>query len=629
MQTAKAFQSPTLRRARFLSTITLLPFALLDVAHALEPFPLAETVQLARANLTNAAFTPTRLAKEDYLKTVAGIVNYFHHFQTSDGRIIDPFLRREVQYSTPCYAWAAAALAVSGEQTNLLDSAALALDAALQELADDKTADNHGDFFTFPSVLAYEHLRDHVPKERRERWEKLFRAMDPRRCYQDLPNKPRDPVHNWNIVAVAGEFLRHQNGFTDLSYVETSLGEQMHWFTANGQYRDPNVPMAYDHFPRHFLAAMLARGYDEKFRPELAELLDRAAWTSLLIQSPRGELPTGGRSAQHQWNEAEQCVSYEVWAARKHRAGDEVAAKAFKRAAHLALQSIQHWVRPSGELWIVKNRFDPAVRHGFEGYSSHSQYNLLAASMMATAWKLADDSIAEGACPADVGGFVVELPEFHKVFANCGGLYLELDTAADPHYNSTGLIRVHKSGVDSLVGPSDSAPAEPSPLAVGIAWQDGKSWQSLAGAKPDQIKTKVTVEQTTVKRVRFRVYYELARAQIGSVEESYDLSPELVRVTAETRGGTPQIKVRFPAIAFDGQNTSRIAVTNSTVTVTFGGSRQNFSVKSPSGVQWQLPGERVACRNGFLEAIEGVCKGRRVAYTLQPESQRRGPTPSN
>ena len=67
--------------------------------------------------------------------------------------------------------------------------------------------------------------------------------------------------------------------------------------------------MAYDHFPRHFLAAMLERGYKGKFQSELTELLERATWTSLLMQSPLGELPTGGRSAQHQWNEAMQCVT--------------------------------------------------------------------------------------------------------------------------------------------------------------------------------------------------------------------------------------------------------------------------------------------------------------------------------
>jgi hypothetical protein len=31
---------------------------------------------------------------------------------------------------------------------------------------------------------------------------------------------------------------------------------------------------------------------------------------------------------------------------------------------------------------------------GFEAYSFHSQYNLLAASMLATAWNVADESIS-------------------------------------------------------------------------------------------------------------------------------------------------------------------------------------------------------------------------------------------
>ncbi len=35
----------------------------------------------------------------------------------------------------------------------------------------------------------------------------------------------------------------------------------MKHFTANGQYMDPDVPMAYDQFPRCFLAAIIERGY--------------------------------------------------------------------------------------------------------------------------------------------------------------------------------------------------------------------------------------------------------------------------------------------------------------------------------------------------------------------------------
>ncbi|MHB8524320.1 MAG: hypothetical protein ACYDH9_26670, partial [Limisphaerales bacterium] len=389
---------------------------------------------------------------------------------------------------------------------------------------------------------------------------------------------------------------------------------------AEGMYRDPNVPMAYDQFPRHFLAAMLARGYHGAHRGQLDALLERAAWTSLLIQSPAGELPIGGRSAQHQWNEAMQCVTFEIWAAREESAGDSIAAKAFKRAAHLALQSVQRWRRPSGELWIVKNHFDPAVRHGFEGYSFHSQYNLLAASMLATAWLFADDRVAEGACPADAGGFVVQLPEFHKVIANAGGLYAEVDTAADPDYNSTGLLRVHRSGVDPLVGPSDGAAIKVTPMAIGIAWREGSRWMPLAAiGQPHPAVVTVTPEAATPKQVRFRIRYEINRENVRAVIEHYELTPARLRVTAEIDGSADKIQIRFPALAFDGERAAKLSTAGDSATVELAGSRQVFRVESPSGVKLRRTGEWISMRNGFLDPIAGEAAGKSVTFTLTPE----------
>lgn len=583
------------------------------------PFPFVDTVARLRSSLASMSITPTQLSKDDYLSVINGIVTYFRHFQGLDGRIIDPFVHREVQYSTPCYAWAATALVVSGKRPDLLDSAAKALECSLQQLAAAQPADRHGDFFIFPAMLAYKHLLDRVPPEHRQRWEQLLNAIDPYRAYRDVLTGNRKVVHNWNAVAIAGEFLRHQAGFTDLAFIERHLDGQLAHFTAEGLYRDPNVPMAYDHFPRHFLVAMLEQGYGGKHKAILSELLERAAWTSLLIQSPCGELPTGGRSAQHQWNEAMQCVTYEIFAQRKWREGDEVAAKAFKRAARLALQSVKRWVRPSGELWIVKNRFDPALRHGFEGYSFHSQYNLLAASMLATAWLFADEQIPEGACPADVGGFIVHLPDFHKVIANTGGLYVEIDTAADPNYNSTGLLRVHKKGINPLVGPSDGAAIKDEPLAIGIAWREDDRWQALAGLGREQIvRVSVTVQEATPKRVAFTVRYEVNRPQVHAVVEVYELTSEQVRVTAEVDGGVDSLLVRFPALAFDGQQASRISVIGNTATVQLDGSQQTFQVNEPSSVTLKRAGRWVYCRNGYLEPIEGEVKDKRVTYTLTP-----------
>ncbi|MCS7186291.1 MAG: hypothetical protein RMK89_04985 [Armatimonadota bacterium] len=593
----------------------------LSVQVALPPYPFAQTVSSLKVRLEETRIAPTNLSRNDYLSVINGIVSYFRRFQTLDGRIVDPFVHREVQYSTPCYAWAATALFISGRRPDLLESAAAALECSLEQLAEGKPADRHGDFFTFPAMLAYEHLRKFVPTERRQRWEQLLRAVDPYRAYRDLLTETRRSVHNWNVVAIAGEFLRYQAGFTDLTFVERYLEVQLQHFTPEGLYRDPNVPMAYDHFPRHFLAVMLERGYKGRHEKVLNELLERAAWTSLLIQSPLGELPTGGRSAQHQWNEAMQCVTYEIWAKRKWREGDKIVAKAFKRAAHLALQSVKRWVRPSGELWIVKNRFDPALRHGFEGYSFHSQYNLLAASMLATAWLFADERIPEGACPADVGGFVVHLPDFHKVIANAGGLYVEIDTAADPNYNSTGLLRVHKAGVEPLVGPSDGAAIKDEPLAVGIAWLEGDRWQPLAGLGRKQIaNVSVSVHETKPQKVKFTVRYEINRPKMRAVFETYELTPKLVRVTTKVDGEVDKLLVRFPALTFDGQQETRIQVTGNSVTVKLGNSQQTFRVEEPSNVVLRRTGRKVRSRNGYLEPIEGEVEGKAVIYTLQPHS---------
>jgi hypothetical protein len=585
-----------------------------------EPFPLADVVAQARQAASFAKATPSGLSREDYLKTSAGIVAFFRHFQNPDGRILDPYSGKEVQYSTPCYAWAAAALVSSGHQTNLLDSASFALDAALDELSTGRVADNHGDFFTFPAMLAYEALRDHVSNERRAPWERELREIEPQRVYQDAPGK-REP-YNWAIVALCGEFLRHQDGFCDQSFVEKALALQMTDFTADGQYVDPGAPMAYDGFPRCFLSAMIERGYDGAESAALSNLLDRAAWTSLLLQSPCGEWPTGGRSAGHQWNEAMQCMTYEIWARRKQREGDTAGAQMFKRAAHLSLESIRRWVRPSGELWVVKNHFDPALRHGYERYSFHSQYNLLSASMMCAAWLFEDEHIPEGVCPAQTGGFAFELPEFHKIIANAGGLYVELDTAAAPEYNSTGLIRVNKTDVNPLVGPTDGGAINEGPAAVGIAWPDGDHWQSLASLGRKQInRAEFSNGQNTADHVSFKVRYVLNHQAIPAVSESYDLTPDRVQVAVEAQGDVSRLLMQFPAITFDGGTTTQITISGSNATVRLSHSQQSFSVISPSSTALSTSGTMTSFRNGYFEIVEGRVSGNRVVYCLTPSTQ--------
>jgi hypothetical protein len=347
------------------------------------------------------------------------------------------------------------------------------------------------------------------------------------------------------------------------------------------------------------VADVMAHGYTGAHHAELGEALRRAALTSLFMQSPWGELPAGGRSAHHQWNEAQQCVTYEIYAAQAHKIGDTRLAAAYKRAAHLALASMFRWVRPSGEMQIVKNWVDPAQNHAYEGYSAHSQYNLLPMSMLAIAYHHAQatENLAEQAAPADVGGFVLEVAPLHKVFANAGGTYVELDTNADHNYDATGLIRAHFPGVSPQLGPSDSVLPKPkyhvpngspqtAPTGVGVAWQsaDG-AWRRLGELHRGTIeKTSVANVNATPQRVSFDIVYEGKLFGVARIIEHYVLTPGQVELTTELDGYTGPLRYVWPVLADDGRTPSAITIEYGTVSVSQDGGKtaQTFT---PVGAQ--------------------------------------------
>jgi hypothetical protein len=316
-------------------------------------------------------------------------------------------------------------------------------------------------------------------------------------------------------------------------------------FTANGMYQDHSGsgglnPLPYDTFPLSgYLTVMLQEGYNGTWAPAIGELTRRAAWTHLLMQSPWGEVPTGGRSSQHTWNEAVSALAYEVNAVRYAAAGDAGAACMFQRAARLSHESVRRWQVPGeGRFQIVKNHYDPSLRYGYEGYSYLSQYNLLPAAMLAAAHHYADaaDAIPECATFADAGGFAFELPEHHLVIANAGGLYAQVETAADPHYESSGLLRVHANtcgaapaGACAAVGALAALSASPAQELGGAA--PGPWWETAAGGAASLANASYAdIEGVVVTpgwvaqagQVEFAVEYVLASGVV--VRQAYNLS---------------------------------------------------------------------------------------------------------
>jgi hypothetical protein len=465
----------------------LLPTLIIGIT-ALSPYPLQGIVD---STIELSSYLPlvngTGLLRSDYLPVIHGIVSFFVQYQNANGSIIDPYEHREIQYSTPCFSFASATVATSGYDPSFMEPAMLALDISLYELANVQCADGHCNFYTYPIMMSYKLLAPYANQSRLQRWQDLINAIDPTRAYINLGG-------NWGLLASVSEYLRvvidgfGQANQTRANWWQGILSTQLELglITDTGNYCDHSGenglnPLPYDTFPDKYLTVFWREGYNGYWAPQVGELMRRASLSHLLMQSPWGEILTGGRSSQHQWNEAASSVVYELYASFFKEQNLLNIACMFKRAAHLSLQSVKRWQNADGSLQIIKNHFDPALRYGYEEYSYLTNYNNLPASQLATAYYYADaaDSIPECLTFTDIGGFVFALSEMNKIVANSGGFYLEFETNADSHYDSTGLTRIHVNNcggnvdciaLPTLLGPTAAPPQQNTGISLGVWW---------------------------------------------------------------------------------------------------------------------------------------------------------------
>src|ERR1043166_2833078 len=93
---------------------------------------LPETLPQLPFHLTARPWQPLNISRDKYLDAVEGICRFTVQHQDARGAVIDPFLHREHQYSTPYFAFAVGALVHAGRASDLLGNGIRAMDHATE-----------------------------------------------------------------------------------------------------------------------------------------------------------------------------------------------------------------------------------------------------------------------------------------------------------------------------------------------------------------------------------------------------------------------------------------------------------------------------------------------------------------
>ncbi len=306
---------------------------------------------------------------------------------------------------------------------------------------------------------------DVIDREQLEAWKEKLKALDISTTYTHIVSKENPTPANWAYFAVLSEQARGLLcGIESAEFLEHQLPSQLLRLDENEMYRDhslsgPHQPMVYDMVARNLIGLSLFMGYNGKYAARIEKMMRDSDDLTLKMQSVTGELAFGGRSNQCIHNEMLQANYYELRATLLNKEGNIEKAVLFKAAAKKAAEACMRWLQEK-PMSHIKNHFDPDLQLGCEGYAYFNKYMITVASNAYLAYLVADDRIEPTAAHSDLGRFIAETGEdFHKVFMNAGGYFLEFDCNADTAYDANGLGRVHKKDCDTRVCLSVPFPA--------------------------------------------------------------------------------------------------------------------------------------------------------------------------
>ena len=604
----------------------------------LPPFPIEEQI-MALFEGAPGAFELTRIGRDYYLDLAEAVVGEAtHEWLTEDGHIQDPFEPQD-RWQGGTAARFACPAAIAGRQRRhkeLVEPACRAIDQVCAKIA---AAADTGEPAFPPGVLdlmakevliACHQIAPYAGTIRPRQWYEALSSVRPETAYTlERKIQSQSRATNYEAYAAVAEWIRHCMGLADRrDYVDRSIEVNLPWFTSHGLYRDPNDPCLYDLSVRQNVSELLQYGYDGPWADTLNELTRRGGLTMLLMLSPNGWAPYGGRSNLFVHNEAMVAYVAEFEAKRWRDLGHARIAGAFKHVARRAAMAAEPYLFDV-PLRSTKNRFDPSTKYGRDtSYGEYAVYSLLAASLFARAYLVADDSIPEAAAPVGSRGTLLHLyPEFHRTFAACGDTQVQMDTRAQPGHDATGIGRFHRQGVPEALGLSLSIPAKPSFItgeavpgraaAIGPAWRgSGGPWETLAECSDDQVAgVECDALEVSDRAVRWRVAHSLSGMAARGVVQTFTLTEGQLHLTVEVDGDPDETAIEVPCLHFDGETQAELVLSGPTgACVRCGGSCLKVAV--PGAAALEVDDTLRASRQAIYRVASFQVPGRAAEATL-------------
>jgi hypothetical protein len=525
----------------------------------------------------------------------------------TNGAIIDPFDKKEIQYGTPLFAFNVATLMTEGRSADLLTPGVRALDRATLNISTGFANDGHGEFFCAPMVKAirmYEALQSKYPEvitpERLNTWKERMKAG--RTAFMYLKVR-----QNWRTFAMKGEWLRQADGYItdgvnwiEMDWTNWDEGDQRgrfrqdldkyHMNPCSFLYHDnrPNPPgssrgsptysgadpetFTYNGATTANLLDMLENGYDGASANEMRDIISHNLRSSLLLMSASGEAPAGGRTGEHIWDDTIYANAFELMAQVEQRKGDLRVAGEFQHAVQLLLKSHARFQQENGWFSITKNLFPPGLKNHYATWSGVANYEGLTLGCCSETLIADKTNIVEQPTPGEIGGYAVKLdPSFANVFLDAGGMQAQICTRGETdnyglvQWHTLGITRFSRVGWDGRLGPD--AGSVNNNFSDGVSFspvflEDGK-WTRVC-LEPKRFEGSFKAEFVHPLLVRGTYTIAPVGTNTGPTFAMHlTLTPDGALVDTERVSGINKFGVLWPLFEFDGRNVLNTSVGSS------------------------------------------------------------------